>query len=105
MTNCKAFAWLLLPLLALANLFHLPWTVWLTLEQLQTGWGYSTNMEMGVLYPWLTELLLLPVILLALILLIFAAVKKQRGGILGVDLAFLLLLLAQYGVTNLFIHT
>ncbi len=103
MSNCKAFGWLTAPLLGLANLIQLFWTVWLTEEQIRTGWGYPTNLELAVLYPWITQLLLLPVVIGAGILLLYAAIKRNRGVILWVDLGLWLLLLLQYGVTDLFI--
>lgn len=49
----KPTGWILTALLAGTNAVHLLWTVWLTVEQVRTGWGYGTSMELAVLMPWL----------------------------------------------------
>ena len=68
------FSIIMIILLVLINLAHLLWTVWLTIEQVKTGFGFGTNMELGVLYPWLTEILSYPVIITEIIYIIISAI-------------------------------
>lgn len=90
-------------LLAAGNVLHLLWTVHLTLEQVETGWGYGTEMELGVLWPWLTELLCAPALIFGIVYLVLAAFKPTQKSLrIGAWCCFLALVL-QYAVTNLFI--
>ena len=97
------FGIIMLVLQAGANLLHLIWTVWLSAEQMQTGWGYGTGMEIGGLYPWLTEILCAPVLLATIVYLVMCICLKSRGGIVKGNIALFAALVLQYGLTNLFI--
>lgn len=88
----------------IANLTQLLWTVWLTKEQIQTGWGFPTNMEMFALVVWLTQLLCLPALILGAVYLILH-IRKKSAKWLFVSNAFMLATLAvQYILINLFIN-
>lgn len=95
------FGALLLTFQAGGNLLHLPWTACLVAEQIRTGWGYGTNMEMMVLAPWMLELLCVPVLAAAVVYLILSIWHRGSRGILIADLSLLGLLILQFGVTNL----
>ena len=97
------FGVLLVIALAGVNLLHLLWTVWLVWEQIETGWGYGTNLEMLALLPWMTELLCAPVLLAGLVYLVLS-VRRSPGKRLVVANAVLLgCAFAQIGITNLFL--
>lgn len=89
--------------LLIANLLHIIWTVWLVSEQIDTGWGYGTNIELGVLYPWLCELLSTPVILAGIAFLIMNIWKKSEKIISILCTVLLSCEILQIAITNLFI--
>ncbi len=97
------FGTIVLIILALGNLMHLLWTVWLCAEQLQTSWGGGTGLELGVLYPWLTELLCLPGILCSTVYFILSIFRRHEKKIIIANGTLFSLLLLQFGLTNLFI--
>ena len=100
--SMEVFPVVLMVGLSLANLSHLLWTVWLTLEQIKTGWKGGTNIEMLALLPWMTELCCVPVLLAGVVYMIFSFFRKQSKGLL-IGNGFLYLgLLLQIFVTNLF---
>ena len=102
-TGMSIFGIFVIVALTLCNLAHLLWTIWLCAEQLQTGWGGGTGLELGVLYPWLTELLCLPGLLGSAVFFILSIFRRpQRKLITATGILFSLLLL-QFGLTNLFI--
>lgn len=86
-----------------ANLLHIIWTVWLLSEQMKTGWGYGTNMEMAVLYPWMCELLSLPVIIAGIVYFVLSVWKRSEKWITISTVILFVLYLAQIFITNLFI--
>ena len=90
-------------LLAGVNLLHLPWTVWLTIEQARTGWGYGTNMEMMALLPWMLELLCGPVLLAGVAYLVISIFIRQQRKLRISTLLLLCVALGQYCVLNLFL--
>ncbi len=89
--------------LLVANLLHIIWTIWLVSEQVETGWGYGTNMEMAVLYPWMCEALSLPVILAGIIFFVRSIWKRSERWITITTAVLFALYLAQVFITNLFI--
>ncbi|MGN0998106.1 MAG: hypothetical protein ACI4PO_00975 [Faecousia sp.] len=94
---------LLLILQAVGNLLHLLWTVWAVAEQVQTGWGYGTDMEIAVLIPWMLELLCIPVLVVAAAYLILSIWHRGSRGIFIANLSLFAALILQAGLTNLFI--
>ncbi len=97
------FSIIMIILLVLINLAHLLWTVWLTIEQVKTGFGFGTNMELGVLYPWLTEILSSPVIITEIIYIIISIFKKPKKSLLVTNICLFGAVILQYLITNLFI--
>lgn len=97
------FAIVMLVALCQANLCLVLWTVWLTLEQIQTGWGGGTGMEMLALLPWMAELLCLPVLLAGLVYLVMCFIRKQSRGLLIANIILFVSLLAQIAAINLFL--
>ena len=108
------FAAILLCVLGITNLVNLPWFVWLTIEQIETGWGFSTNMEMLALLPLGIEFLSLPVILLATIYVVLSLVPAIKQNYLNserpdnrkmfkANLILLIVLCLQIVITNVFI--
>lgn len=101
--SLRPFGIVTLVLLSGVNLAHLLWTVWLTAEQIETGWGFATNMELGVLYPWIVELICLPALLTALVYLILAIFKKPGKVLLFFNFGLFIAAVGQYVFTNVFI--
>ena len=98
-----AFGATVLALLAGVNVLHLLWTVWLTAEQIQTGWGYGTDIEMLALLPWLTELVCIPALIVGLVYLILSFFFRHRKGLTAVNAVLFAAALVQYALTNLFL--
>lgn len=90
-------------LLFIANLLNIIWTIWLTIEQIKTGWGYGTNLEIGVLWPWTTELLCIPLIIVGIVYFIIHFFNCSYKKIFIVNVVLFSILLFQYFITNLFI--
>lgn len=97
------FAVLLLIFLIPVNLAHLPFTVWLVTEQIETGWGYGTNIEMMVLLPWMIQALSVLVLLGALIYEIIAWKKQYRAGLRRAALLLAAVALLQFILTDVFL--
>lgn len=93
----------LIIMLSLVNLSHLLWTIWVVVEQVKTGWGHGTDMELGVLYPWLTELICAPAMVTAVVYLALSAFLRHKRGILIANIVLFVCALVQFGLTNLFI--
>ena len=71
-SGMNIFGIVIMILLLHVNPIHALWTYWLTLEQIETGWGFTTRMEIAVLYPWLTELICAPAMIAAVVYLIMS---------------------------------
>lgn len=99
----NSFAVIMVAALVPANLLHLGWTVWLTMEQIKTGWGGGTGIEMMALLLWLTELLCLLVLLLGMVYFVVSFFRQQKKGLLIANIALFVCLVAQIVVTNLFL--
>lgn len=102
-SKLTVFSNILTPLLALTNVSHLLWTCWLIAEQVRTGWGFGTNMELAVLYPWLTELLCTPVLLASLVYFILSCFYKPNRTALIINICLFAATIVQFTLTNLFI--
>ena len=90
-------------LLAIANVVHLLFTLGICAEQIETGWGYGTNWEMGALLPWFVEFLSVPAILVGIVFLVMNLWKKSEKVIFILCAVFLGLELVQIVLTNLFL--
>lgn len=99
----NVFGVILLVMLVLVNLSHLLWTGWLIAEQIETGWGNGTKMEMLVLLPWLTELLCTPAMVAGVVYLILSCFIRHKNEILMADVVLFACAAVQFGLTNLFI--
>ena len=91
-------------ILAIANLLHLLWTVCLTLEQIKTGWGGGTSMDLGVLWPWLIEFLCAPALVTEAVFFVISFFKRPSKSILIANICLFSAVVFQYVLTNLFIH-
>lgn len=100
----NTFAVSMVAALAPANLVHLGWTVWLTLEQIETGWGWGTGIEMLALALWMAELACLPVLLLGVIYFVASFFRQQKKGLLIANIGLFACLVLQIAVTNLFLY-
>jgi len=93
----------MLAALATANVLNLIWTIWLTVEQVKTGWGFGTNMELGVLWPWLTQVICVPVLVASIIYFVMCAFQDHTPRTKWINAGLFALVLVQYGIVNLFI--
>jgi hypothetical protein len=89
--------------LAPANMLHLGWTFWLTMEQIETGWDGGTGIEMLALLLWLLELVCLPVLLLGVFYLIKSFFRQQKKSLLISNIVLFFALVGQIVMTNLFL--
>ena len=96
------FAVSMLAALIPANLVHLFWTVWLTLEQLETGWDGGTRIEMLALLPLLLQLLTLPLVLICVAYFVLSFFRAQKKHWLITNIVLFVCLVAQIFVTDLF---
>lgn len=90
-------------ILTISNIIHLPLTFSIVFEQIQTGFGYGTNFELGVLYYWIVEIILIIPLIVALIFLILMYVKKIPNQEIINRIYLFLLIFLQIGLSNLFI--
>lgn len=98
------FSNILTPLLALVNVSHLLWTVWLTAEQFETGWGYGTGISTLGIVPLMTQMLSVPVLLAAVLFFILACFKRQPKRVLIADVCLFAAALLQFGLFHLFAY-
>lgn len=106
------FAAIVLCILMIGNLVNLPWFVWLTIEQIETGWGYSTDMEIMALLPIAVGFLSLPVLLVALIYIVLCLIPAIKQNYLNsvnnhkmfkINVILFIVLILQIVITNVFI--
>ena len=86
-----------------ANFLHLGWTYWLAAEQIETGWGGGTGIEMLALALWMLEALCLPVLALGVIYFVLSCYRRQKKKMLVANIVLFTMLAAQIVVTNLFL--
>lgn len=79
--NNKGYSIVCSFLLIVANIIFLFWTIVLTEEQIRTGWGYTTDLELFVLIPVILSMLTIPIIIMELVFLplsyFFKVTKRQ----------------------------
>lgn len=88
---------------AAGNIINLPWTLSLVAEELKTGFGYGTNIEMAALVIWMIEILSVPIIALESVYFITSALKHESKRFMKLNIVFCALLILQMVITNLFI--
>lgn len=98
------FAIVTVVVLSVVNLLHLLWTVWLTAEQIETGWGGGTGIEMMAILLWMTEFLCLPGLLFGLVYWVLSCFRRQKRSLLIANAILFLCALTQIGMTNLFLY-
>ena len=96
------FGIVLLPFLGLVNFAHFLWTIWLTAEQIETGWGYGTGISTLGLVPMLVQIFSSPVLLLAVLFFLLACFNRCRKGVLIGNICLFLSALLQFGLFHLF---
>src|SRR5574344_1450445 len=83
-------------LLVASNLTHAFFTWSVIAEEIKTGWGQPTNMDIGVLVPWLIEgLLCLPSLVVAVIYFILYAKNKGNKPLFIANISLTALAFAQ----------
>jgi hypothetical protein len=95
---------LLLPALGLVNLSHLLWTIWLTVEQIETGWGYGTGISTLGIVPLMTQMFSAPALLAAILFFILACFHHHRKGVLIANICLFLSALLQFGIFHFFAY-
>lgn len=86
----------------LLNLIHFPLFVVAFIEQIQTGWGYGTDLEMGVLFWWLAEYVMIIPLLTSAGLFVASMVKRDYKAKIVINAALLALCVFQIVISNLF---
>ena len=86
------------------NLSQLFWIIWLTGEQLVTGWGFGTNIEIFVLMIWCTQIIALPILVVGLIFVILNIKRKAAKWLSISNIILFGMLIMQYALINLFIY-
>ena len=97
----KALGIVTLVLLAIANAANLLWTIWTGVEQIETGWGYGTNMDILALVPWGVQICCVPIAILSIVYLLIA--RNTRKKLYAANAILLGALLLQCALTNLWI--
>ena len=87
---------------ALSNIANAPWTIWLTAEQIDTGWGGGTGIEMLALLPFTSYVFTIPVIIGVLLYFTLHVFKGSDRTIFITNIVLLLLLVSQIAITILF---
>lgn len=72
-------------------------------EQIKTGWGYGTNIEMGALILWLLQGISLVPIALAAVFIVLAIVNKDHHWKIVLSGAFLAGTVLSIALSNLFL--
>ena len=96
------FGILLIPALGLVNLSHLLWTVWLIVEQIETGWDYGTGISTLGIVPLLAQLFSAPALLAAVLFFLLACFHRHRKGVRIANICLFLSALLQFGLFHLF---
>ena len=104
-SGIKIFTIVMMLVLILCNLLHFGlFTFWIIIEQIETGYGYGTNIEMGALYIWLFELLLIPVFIVTLLYFLYGFLMKVNKKKMLLNFLLFVLILFQIFITNFFLY-
>lgn len=101
--RCSAFGAAVNVAAVAADLIHAPFTLLLIFEQIKTGWGYGTDVEMFALYPWMIEFLALPILPAEIVFLILSIFLRPKRSVLLLSAILTGLLISQYVILNLFL--
>lgn len=91
--------------LSFFNLSHIVFTISVVMEEIETGWGRPTSLEMAVLFPWMLEIFLgVPSIILAILSFSLLPKAKSNKVLFIFTICLLVLALIQMFLFNLFIY-
>ncbi len=90
--------------MTIANLIHLLFTIAMTNEQIGTGLGYGTDIELAVIFIWTFESIFIPIIIASIVFLCLNVIKKSVRMLFWTNVALLSMLIMQYLITNLFLY-
>ncbi|MBQ8293152.1 MAG: hypothetical protein IJX78_05075 [Bacilli bacterium] len=90
-------------ILAISNLQSLFFTICLVIEQIQTGMGFGTLLEMFTLMVWISHLICFPAILGSIGYFILHIMWSSDRRVLIANIALFSFLVFQILITNLFI--
>ena len=91
-------------LLSVFNLLCIIWTVALTSEQIGTGWGYGTGLEILAVLPMLISMAAISAVLLGALYILFSLIlKKISKPQITLNTVLLSALIIQITLINLFI--
>ena len=100
--TCNVLGIVLIVALSWINILHLLWTVWLTVEQINTGWGAGTGIEMMALAPLGIQYISMPVLAVEILFLVLSVKRKTANGIKIANICLFAVALLQFGLTDLF---
>lgn len=93
-----------LAILLIFNLSHAFFTLDVIVEEIKYGWGFTTNLEIGVLLPWALELLCIPVLIIDFIYLLVFIKPRASKGLYVTNIILTILMVVQVIIFNLFIY-
>ena len=89
---------------SISNLLQIFWLVWLAAEQVKTGFGHGTDMDILALIPMIMNIIAIPSIIASMIFLTIHIFKKSSKNIFIINLVLWVVLLIQIGLIQLFIN-
>lgn len=89
-------------ILSAINLLHFPLFFLALAEQVQTGWGYGTNLELGVLFWWLAEIVLSVPFILACVFTALSFIQRDLKGKVVANTSLICMFVLQIVFSNLF---
>ena len=99
----SVFGVLLIYLLSVANAFNIFWCYWLVSEQIFTGWGYGTNMDILVLVPWIIQIACIPIAITTIVYFVISYIFSFKRKALITNIVLFSVLILQSVLINLFI--
>ncbi len=98
----KIFGILSCVFLSIANLMNLHWTYYFVEEQIRTGWGYSTELGLGIIVVIIFEFISLVPLLLGLIAFLVQVIKKNRKVLMYTNIGQTVFFLVQLALAHVF---
>ncbi len=102
MKNKNSLDRILTIILSILNAINFICLITLFSEEIQMNWEHGTNLELGVLYPWIIQCLGLPIIVFTIFYLFFI-IKNSDKKLFITNLLLLIILLIQYVLVNVLI--